>query len=132
MLDAPCETTEYMNPNHLEYFREKLLAIKADLEELIKNNSNAMRIESEVIEEVERSARAVTRDFEIQNRARNFDMIRKINQALDRISDGSYGYCQETEEPIGLKRLEANPVALFCLEVQTDIEREGKRAVSDF
>jgi DnaK suppressor protein len=131
MFDTPCET-EYMNENQLEYFREKLLVIKSDLEESIKSSSNSMKIESEVIEEVEKSARAVARDFEIQNRARNLDMVRKINQALDRISDGSYGYCQETEEPIGLKRLEANPVALFCVEVQVEIEREGKQAVSGF
>lgn len=131
MFDTPCET-EYMNQNQLDYFRKKLLVIKSDLEESIKNSSNSMKIESEVIEEVEKSARAVARDFEIQNRARNLEMVRKVNQALERISDGSYGYCQETEEPIGLKRLEANPVALFCLDVQAEIEREGKRAVSGF
>lgn len=131
MFDAPCET-EYMNQNQLDYFREKLLVTKADLEKSIKNSSSAMKIESEVIEEVERSARAVSRDFEIQTRARNLEMVRKINQALERISGGSYGYCQETEEPIGLKRLEANPVALYCLEVQMEVEQEGKRAVSGF
>lgn len=131
MFDTPCET-EYMNQNQLDYFREKLLVIKADLEESINSSSNAMKIESEVIEEIERSARAVARDYAIQTRARNLERVRKINQALDRISDGSYGYCQETEEPIGLKRLEANPVALFCVEVQVEIEREGKRAVSGF
>lgn len=131
MLEALCES-EYMNPEQLEYFRRKLLLIKSELEESIKNSSKEIKIESEVIEEVEKSARAVARDFEIQNRARNLDMIRKINQALERINDGSYGYCQETEEPIGLKRLDANPVALFCLEVQMEIEREGKRAASGF
>lgn len=131
MLEALCES-EYMNPEQLEYFRRKLLLIKSELEESIKNSSKEIKIESEVIEEVEKSSRAVARDFEIQNRARNLDMIRKINQALERINDGSYGYCQETEEPIGVKRLEANPVALFCLEVQMEIEREGKRAASGF
>lgn len=130
--NLPSESDSHMSPNQLDYFRGKLLALKSEFEESSRNRQLKLNdADTNPIEEVERSAIAIDRDIEIRNQARNRNMIQKINHALDLIEKGGYGYCQESDEPIGIKRLEADPTALFCLDVQESYER-GKRPVSNF
>lgn len=125
------ESDSYMSPLQLEYFREKLLRIKSELKDSIRKNLIDMNEnDSRPIEVVERSSMAVEKEIEIQNQSRNWLMNQSVNQALERINDGSYGYCIETEEPIGIKRLEANPTALYCLDVQEEHEMAEKRLKS--
>ncbi|MBD0391605.1 TraR/DksA C4-type zinc finger protein [Wolbachia endosymbiont of Pentalonia nigronervosa] len=99
---VPSENEEYMNKKHLEYFSEKLQLMLNELEQqaLIEDSDN------------EKLAK------------RRTDKKEKIQEALEKITDGTYGYCDETGEEIGIGRLEANPLALYCIEEQERIERE--------
>lgn len=117
-----------MTPHQIDYFLKKLIAWRNELsgytrKSLIKMNE----MDSRPIEEMERSAQAVDRDIEIRNQARNWQLIQRIDKALERIDQGTYGYCEETEEPIGFDRLEASPVASYCLYVQERLERNQRK-----
>ena len=118
----------YMNQEQLSYFRRKLLAWR---EELASDHRKSLQKMNDVdfrpIEEMERSAQAVDRDIEIRTQVRIYQLIQRIDESLDRISEGTYGYCEETEEPIGIERLEASPAAAYCLSVQELIEQKEKK-----
>jgi len=122
----------YMGTRQREYFREKLLTLKSELEETIKKVLIKLNTSTIPTEEVEKSSAGIEREMDLRAYARNRDMIQRINQALERIDDGSYGYCQETDEPIGFKRLDANPTAIFCITSQEVFERSGSHLVSDY
>lgn len=117
----------YMNPQQLEYFREKLLKWQ---EELQKESMETLHhMQEEVISEPDVNDRAsieTDRSFELRTRDRERKLILKINQALERIEKGTYGYCEETGVPIGLARLDARPIATLCLEAQERHERLEK------
>jgi DnaK suppressor protein len=99
---TPSDSEEFMNPLQVEYFRQKLLRWRADLL---------------------RDADDTDRALELRTRDRARKLISKIDQALLRIETGQYGYCEETGEPIGLRRLEARPIATLSLEAQERHER---------
>lgn len=121
---TPIVQEPYMNPRQLDYFQEKLLAWRTELSESNRHTLVCLDDQDGLpIEEVERSAQALDREILLKTRSRNWDLIRSIDQALDRIKDGTFGYCQETEEPIGFARLDANPVAMYCLSVQENLEK---------
>ncbi len=118
-----------MNSKMKEYFRLKLVNWKKNLlkessQTLIKfqkeENSAKPDITDRASEEIERS-------LELRTRDRERKLINKINDALTRIEDGSYGYCEETGEPIGIKRLEARPIATLSLEAQEMHEKKEKK-----
>ena len=120
---------KFMNSKMKEYFRLKLVNWKVDLlkessQTLIKlqkeENSPKPDLTDRATEEIERS-------FELRTRDRERKLINKINEALKRIDDGSYGYCEETGEPIEIKRLEARPVATLSLEAQEIHEKNEKK-----
>jgi len=121
------EKEEYMNPAQLEYFKQKLLDWKAELERdsqvtkdhLKQENWNEADINDRATVEIETS-------LELRTRDRYRKLINKIDQALERIEKGSYGYCDETGEPIGIKRLEARPIATLSIEAQERHERFEK------
>lgn len=119
----------YLNQRQLEYFREKLCRYRKELETA---NHKKYRLinesDNQPIEEMERSALAFDKEIEIRNHARNLNLIKRIDNALERISLGTYGYCEVTEEPIGFDRLDANPVATFSFDVQNHIEMVSQRA----
>lgn len=118
----------YMNPVQLEYFRNKLLSLKADIEKASDTKIKQICVtDSPPIEDLERSSMAVDVEIAIQTRIIHTNMLKKIERALERIKSGTYGYCLETEEPIGLARLEANPVSEYCLSAQKKIEMMEKR-----
>lgn len=123
----PSTDEEYMCPRHLEYFRLKLENWKADL--LNGSVDTIHHMQEETHNEPDLADRATTetdRAFELRTRDRERKLINKIHGALMRIVDGSYGYCEDTDEPIGLSRLEARPNATLSLEAQERHERKEK------
>ena len=123
----PSDKEEYMSSQQLDYFKEKLLKWREDLQK--ESTETLMHMKEEVVNEPDVNDRASTetdRSFELRTRDRERKLIMKINQALQRIEDGSYGYCEETGVPIGIARLDARPIATLCLEAQELHERLEK------
>jgi DnaK suppressor protein len=120
----PSETEPFMNPMQQEYFRQKLLAWKS---ELLKESSETLsHLQEESLSEpdiADRASLETDRALELRTRDRERKLISKIDEALTRIEDGTYGYCEETGEPIGIKRLEARPIATLSIEAQERHER---------
>jgi DnaK suppressor protein len=115
----PAPGEEYMNPRQLLYFRNKLLAWRAELIEESQETLEHLRTEArEVGDEAERASRESDNILELRTRDRYRKLLRKIDQALERIEDGSYGYCEETGEEIGIARLEARPIATLTVDAQ--------------
>lgn len=124
----PSEKEEYMNPMQIEYFRAKLVAWK---EELLTNSRDTLdHLKEENWHEPDLNDRATIEtdtSFELRTRDRYRKLIDKIEEALQRIADGEYGYCEETGDEIGIKRLEARPVATLCIEAQERHENYEKQ-----
>ncbi|QCE34409.1 RNA polymerase-binding protein DksA [Acetobacteraceae bacterium] len=124
----PSENEEFMNPLQKEYFRQKLLnwrtALLAEANMTLENLAEQGGYNAPDL--IDRSAAETDRVFEFRARSRARKLISKIDEALMRIKDGSYGFCEETGEPISLKRLEARPVATLCIEAQERHERHEK------
>lgn len=115
----PTEKEEYMNPKQLEYFRQKLLAWKSELLHEAEETMSHLKEENLNEPDINDRASAETEtSFELRTRDRYRKLLDKIEHALQRIEDGEYGFCEETGEPIGVKRLEARPVATLCIEAQ--------------
>ncbi len=123
----PSEKEKFMNARQLAYFKEKLLAWRTEIqrdsaetvESLQEHNLNAPDLADRATSESDRS-------IELRARDRQRKLISKINQALKRIEDGEYGYCEDTGEPISLQRLDARPIATLSLEAQERHERREK------
>lgn len=123
----PTEDEPYMNPKQLTYFRQKLLKWREEL--LEQSNKTLEQMREEKLREtdlVDQGSSEAESSFELRTRDRARKLIKKIDAALERIDDGSYGYCEETGEEIGIKRLEARPIATLCLEAQERHERLEK------
>ncbi len=113
-----------MNPRQLEYFRLKLLRWRSDL--LAESNETLSHLREDNITEADVTDRAsveTDRFTELRTRDRERKLISKIDAALQRIEIGTYGFCEETDEPIGVRRLEARPIATLSLEAQERHER---------
>jgi DnaK suppressor protein len=125
---TPSEKEEYMNDRQLAYFKAKLLAWKEDL---IKESSETLNnLKEENWHEADIADRATIETdagVELKTRNRYLKLISKIESALRRIESKEYGFCEETSEPIGLKRLEARPVATLCIEAQERYEKLEKQ-----
>jgi DnaK suppressor protein len=118
---------EYMSPLQLEYFRQKLVNWRAELVEESKQTIDNLREEvRDVGDEAERATRETENSLELRTRDRYRKLISKIEKALKRVDDGSYGYCEETGEEIGVDRLEARPIATLCLDAQERWEHRQK------
>ena len=120
----PSEEEPYLNPTQLEYFRQKLLRWRAEL--LVESNDTLQHLKEESLlkpDLTDRASLETDTAIELRTRDRERKLIAKIDAALQRIEDGSYGYCEDTDEPIGVKRLEARPIATLCLEAQERHER---------
>ncbi len=123
----PFDDEEFMNPVQVEYFRLKLLRWRADL--LKEADGTLASLSEGGIREADITDRATVetdRALELRTRDRARKLIAKINLALLRIENGSYGFCEETGEPIGLRRLEARPIATLSIEAQERHERMEK------
>lgn len=124
----PTAEEDYMNPQQLEYFRQKLITWRADLMQEAQETLNNLRDQSyqEVGDEADRANRESEHGLELRTRDRYRKLVRKIEQALERIEDGSYGYCEDTGDPIGVKRLEARPIATLSIDAQERREMKEK------
>ncbi|MEZ5863409.1 MAG: RNA polymerase-binding protein DksA [Geminicoccaceae bacterium] len=123
----PTEDEPYMNPRQVEYFRRKLLAWR---DELVRGSGLTLKQlqadDSRLSDASDWASAEVQRAFELRTRDRERKLLSKIEAALRRIEDGSYGYCEETQEPIGLKRLDARPIATLSIEAQERHERRER------
>lgn len=121
----PTEKEKYMNPVMLEYFRQKLLSWKADIIREADETIHELQDEGGMQEPdiADRASVETEMALELRARDRQRKLIGKIDEALERIALGEYGYCEETGEPIGIKRLEARPVATLTVEAQERHER---------
>lgn len=119
---------EYMNKEQLDHFRNILSAWKQDLMQEVDRTMLHMKDEAANFPDPnDRATQESEFSLELRTRDRERKLIRKIDEALKRIEDGSYGYCLETGEPIGVKRLEARPVATLSVEAQERRERREKQ-----
>ncbi len=124
----PSENEDYMNPKQLEFFRRKLLDWRQELIDESQETINNLRGEvRDVGDEAERASRETENSLELRTRDRYRKLLNKIDQALARVDDGSYGYCEETGEEIGLARLQARPIATLCLDAQERWELKQKQ-----
>ena len=124
----PTQKEKFMNAKMKEYFRQKLENWKSELLKESSQTLSNLQTENEAKPDMtDRASEEIDRTFELRARDRERKLINKIDAALRRIGDGSYGYCEETGEPIGLKRLEARPVATLSLEAQEMHEKAEKR-----
>jgi DnaK suppressor protein len=120
----PSEAEEFMNPLQLEYFRLRLLDWRAQLIEDSKGMLSNLQKESLLEADwTDRASIETDVALELRTRDRARKLIVKIDEALRRVEDGSYGYCEDTAEPIGLRRLEARPIATLSIEAQERHER---------
>jgi DnaK suppressor protein len=123
----PSDDEPFMNDRQLAYFRTKLLAWKEEI--LEESRSTIASLQQDTTAEPDLADRATSetdRALELRTRDRQRKLINKIDEALRRIEDGSYGYCEETGEPISLSRLEARPIATLSLEAQERHERRER------
>ena len=120
----PSDKEDFMNPLQIEYFRQKLLKWREDL--LTEANGTLNTLSEENFQKPDMTDRAqIESDASLQLRPRDRErkLLSKIEAALRRIEEGTYGYCEETDEPISLKRLEARPIASLSLDAQERHER---------
>jgi DnaK suppressor protein len=123
----PNEDEPFMNERQLEYFRQKLLDWKDDILKESRETLTHLQSETENHPDlVDRATSETDKALELRTRDRQRKLISKIDEAMRRIEDGSYGYCEETGEPIGLARLEARPTATMSLEAQERHERRER------
>ncbi|MGA0234709.1 MAG: RNA polymerase-binding protein DksA [Alphaproteobacteria bacterium] len=123
----PSDKEPYMSALQLAYFRQKLVQWKADLLNESEDTLAALQEQSlSTPEAVERASMETDHAFELRARDRARKLISKIDQAIARIEADEYGYCEETGEPIGLRRLEARPIATMTIDAQERHERAEK------
>ena len=128
----PSEKETFLNDLQLEYFRQKLLQWRMELLEEVNETRTNLKETSLVEPDLGvRASVEADRSLELRTRDRARKLISKIDEAMARIEDGSYGYCEETNEPIGIKRLEARPIATLSLEAQERHERMEKTYLAE-
>ena len=122
---VPSDNESFMNERQVAYFRAKLLNWKEDILRESKETISHLQDENHILPDVaDRASSETDRSLELRTRDRQRKLISKIDSAMKRIDDGTYGYCEETGDPISLKRLDARPIATLSIEAQ---ERHEKR-----
>jgi len=124
----PKETEKYMCPKHLAFFKKKLQDWKTELKRSSNNAiyNSSLDDNSTSADIVDQASSYTEKNVELRAINRQIKLISKIEAALKRIQDGTYGFCEDTGEPIGLKRLIARPVATLCIAAQEKHEKEEK------
>ena len=123
----PSDKEPFMNERQREYFRAKLLAWREDILKEAKETLQHLQEENQNHPDIaDRASSETDRAIELRARDRQRKLIAKIDEALGRIEDGTYGYCEETGEPISLKRLDARPIATLSVEAQERHERRER------
>ena len=120
----PSDKEDFMNPMQVEYFKQKLLKWRQELLSDANDTLNTLSEENFQMPDItDRAQMESDASLQLRTRDRERKLLSKIEAALRRIEDGSYGYCEETDEPISLKRLEARPIASLSLDAQERHER---------
>lgn len=128
----PSLSEPYMNQNQLEYFRQKLLVWRKELMDESRETLDHLHEENwHQADIADRAALETEAGVELRTRNRYLKLVSKIDAAIRRIEEGEYGYCEETGEPIGLKRLEARPVATLSIEAQERHEKSEKQYIDE-
>ncbi len=123
----PSDDEPFMNERQLEYFKQKLLDWKEDILRESRETVSHLQKETENHADLaDRASSETDRSLELRTRDRQRKLISKIDEAMRRIEEGAYGYCEETGEPIGLARLEARPIATLSVEAQERHERRER------
>ena len=123
----PAKNESFMNSKQLEYFRQKLYRWRSDLLDESSNTLIHLQEESGPLPDfADRASTETDRSIELRTRDRERKLINKINAALKRVEEGTYGYCEETGDPISLRRLEARPIATLSIDAQERHERREK------
>src|SRR5438309_364425 len=123
----PTDKEPFMNERQREYFRQKLLVWREEILREAKDTLAHLQAENENHPDLaDRASSETDRAIELRARDRQRKLIAKIDEALQRLDDGTYGYCEETGEPISLKRLEARPIATLSVEAQERHERRER------
>jgi len=123
----PSDDETFMNEKQVEYFRKKLLLWKGDLMSDSKDTIESLQDSTRAIPDIsDRASEETDRALELRTRDRQRKLVAKIDSALRRIEKGEFGYCEETGEPISLRRLDARPIATMSLEAQERHERREK------
>tara|TARA_B100001540_G_C15770345_1_gene625997 strand:+ start:1183 stop:1599 length:417 start_codon:yes stop_codon:yes gene_type:complete len=125
---TPKQTEKYMCPKHLAFFKKKLQDWKTELKRSSNNAiyNSSLDDNSTSADIVDQASSYTEKNVELRAINRQIKLISKIEAALKRIQDGTYGFCEDTGEPIGLKRLIARPVATLCIAAQEKHEKEEK------
>ncbi|MYZ50004.1 RNA polymerase-binding protein DksA [Propylenella binzhouense] len=124
---SPSEDEPFMNDRQREYFRKKLVAWKEEILAESRETLEALQLENQNHPDLaDRASSETDRSIELRARDRQRKLIAKIDAALKRIEDGTYGFCEETGEPISLKRLDARPIATLSVEAQERHERRER------
>ena len=127
LIYSPDDNETFMNDSQIEYFKAKLLDWKNSILEESKGTIEGMQHYTRNIpDSADRASEETDRALELRTRDRQRKLITKIDAAIRRIADGSYGYCEETGEPISIKRLDARPIATLSLEAQERHERKER------
>ncbi|HWL71544.1 MAG TPA: RNA polymerase-binding protein DksA [Geminicoccus sp.] len=123
----PSDDEVYMNPKQEAYFRKKLQAWR---DEILRGSDETLKQlkeqDTRLPDATDWASAEIQRSFELRTRDRERKLLSKIEAALRRIDEGSYGYCEETQEPIGIRRLEARPIATLAIEAQERHERRER------
>ncbi len=123
----PSEDEPFMNERQREYFRQKLLSWKEDILRESRETLSHLQDDNNVLPDIaDRASTETDRSLELRTRDRQRKLISKIEAALKRIEDGSYGFCEESGEPISLRRLDARPIATLSIEAQERHERRER------
>jgi DnaK suppressor protein len=123
----PTDKEPFMNDRQRDYFRQKLLAWREDILREARETLQHLQDENQNHPDfADRASSETDRAIELRARDRQRKLIAKIDEALSRIEDGTYGYCEETGEPISIKRLEARPIATLSIEAQERHERRER------
>ena len=125
LLAAP--KAEYMNEAQQEFFRQRLLALRGQLMENLRDTTEHLQETEVASDPSDRATQEEEQAIELRARDRERKLLKKIDEALARIAGGSYGYCEDTGEPIGIARLLARPVATLSVEAQDKRERTQKQ-----
>ena len=123
----PLDDEPFMNEIQVEYFRQKLISWKNDLVSDSKDTIESLQDSTRAIPDIsDRASEETDRALELRTRDRQRKLVAKVDSALRRIEDGEFGYCEETGDPISLRRLDARPIATMSLEAQERHERREK------
>lgn len=124
LLAAPAK--DYMNADQLAFFRQRLLDLKRELLENVRDTSEHLRETEAASDPSDRATQEEEQAIELRTRDRERKLLKKIDEALQRIDESNYGYCSESGEPIGIRRLLARPTATLSIEAQERRERMQK------